>query len=113
MGYLNLVKQFLRIFPFQSKDEQWQRAMEYVSVVSELNYMTQVSHIYASHISEAKIGFLIHQLSTNMWLLVSHMVSVRSSVRSKNKKKTCDNASCRLVQSQDLFSLFLGGNHAL
>ncbi|XP_059094253.1 inositol hexakisphosphate and diphosphoinositol-pentakisphosphate kinase 2-like isoform X9 [Tigriopus californicus] len=25
-----------------SKDEQWQRAMEYVSLVSELNYMTQV-----------------------------------------------------------------------
>ena len=28
---------------FQSNDEQWQRAMEYVSLVSELNYMTQVS----------------------------------------------------------------------
>lgn len=27
----------------QSNDEQWQRAMEYVSLVSELNYMTQVS----------------------------------------------------------------------
>ena len=26
-----------------SNDEQWQRAMEYVSLVSELNYMTQVS----------------------------------------------------------------------
>merc|ERR1719468_212569 len=25
-----------------SNDEQWQRAMEYVSLVSELNYMTQV-----------------------------------------------------------------------
>ena len=29
-------------FNFQSKDEQWQRAMEYVSLISELNYMTQV-----------------------------------------------------------------------
>ena len=26
----------------QNKDEQWKRAMEYVSLVSELNYMTQV-----------------------------------------------------------------------
>ncbi len=26
----------------QGDDEQWERAMEYVSVVSELNYMTQV-----------------------------------------------------------------------
>ena len=26
----------------KSKDEQWKRAMEYVSLVSELNYMTQV-----------------------------------------------------------------------
>merc|ERR1719400_2876583 len=29
-----------------SNDEQWQRAMEYVSLVSELNYMTQVSCDY-------------------------------------------------------------------
>ena len=28
----------------QSKDEQWQRAMEYVSLVAELNYMTQVKY---------------------------------------------------------------------
>ncbi len=27
---------------YQGKDEQWTRAMEYVSLVSELNYMTQV-----------------------------------------------------------------------
>ncbi len=30
------------MYSLQSKDEQWQRAMEYVSLVSELNYMTQV-----------------------------------------------------------------------
>ena len=29
-----------------SNDEQWQRAMEYVSLVSELNYMTQVTHLF-------------------------------------------------------------------
>ena len=27
---------------FQSEDEQWMRALEYVSLVSELNYMTQI-----------------------------------------------------------------------
>ena len=32
---------------FQSNDEQWQRAMEYVSLVSELNYMTQVSQKFS------------------------------------------------------------------
>lgn len=33
----------IKTFDFQqNKDEQWQRAMEYVSLVSELNYMTQV-----------------------------------------------------------------------
>ena len=26
----------------QSEDEQWMRALEYVSLVSELNYMTQI-----------------------------------------------------------------------
>jgi hypothetical protein len=26
----------------QGQDEQWRRALEYVSLVSELNYMTQV-----------------------------------------------------------------------
>jgi len=26
----------------ESKDEQWRRAMDYVSAVSELNYMTQI-----------------------------------------------------------------------
>jgi hypothetical protein len=30
----------------QSNDEQWQRAMEYVSLVAELNYMTQVITAY-------------------------------------------------------------------
>ncbi len=29
-------------FQFQLDDEQWQRAMEYVNGVSELNYMTQI-----------------------------------------------------------------------
>ena len=26
----------------ETKDEQWRRAMDYVSLVSELNYMTQI-----------------------------------------------------------------------
>jgi len=38
--YLLLI--FEHLYFSQSNDEQWQRAMEYVSLVSELNYMTQV-----------------------------------------------------------------------
>lgn len=26
----------------ESKDEQWKRAMDYLNIVSELNYMTQI-----------------------------------------------------------------------
>lgn len=36
---------FLLIYaPFiqESKDEQWKRAMDYLNVVNELNYMTQI-----------------------------------------------------------------------
>lgn len=33
-----------KCLPFvqESKDEQWKRAMDYLNVVSELNYMTQI-----------------------------------------------------------------------
>ena len=29
-------------FAQESKDEQWKRAMDYLNVVNELNYMTQI-----------------------------------------------------------------------
>lgn len=32
---------YLAIFQ-EAKDDQWKRAMEYLKVVSELNYMTQI-----------------------------------------------------------------------
>lgn len=31
-----------RPFIQESKDEQWKRAMDYLNVVNELNYMTQI-----------------------------------------------------------------------
>ena len=37
------------ILVLQGEDEQWHRALEYVSLVSELNYMTQVTQ-YCRHI---------------------------------------------------------------
>jgi hypothetical protein len=37
-----LMSKLLPLCLYQGKDEQWTRAMEYVSLVSELNYMTQV-----------------------------------------------------------------------
>ena len=47
----NIILYLLLIFEYlyfsQSNDEQWQRAMEYVSLVSELNYMTQVRNFLA------------------------------------------------------------------
>ena len=43
--YLLLI--FKHLYFSQSNDEQWQRAMEYVSLVSELNYMTQVRNFLA------------------------------------------------------------------
>lgn len=35
-------KCFLYTFAQESKDEQWKRAMDYLNVVNELNYMTQI-----------------------------------------------------------------------
>lgn len=35
--------EWINVYDFQiTKDEQWRRAMEYISMVSELNYMSQV-----------------------------------------------------------------------
>ena len=34
---------YVYVLLIQSEDEQWKRALEYVSLVSELNYMTQVN----------------------------------------------------------------------
>ena len=34
---------YIYVLLIQSEDEQWKRALEYVSLVSELNYMTQVN----------------------------------------------------------------------
>lgn len=33
---------YRRPFVQESKDEQWKRAMDYLNVVNELNYMTQI-----------------------------------------------------------------------
>jgi hypothetical protein len=33
---------YQRPFVQDSKDEQWKRAMDYLNVVNELNYMTQI-----------------------------------------------------------------------
>lgn len=35
-------KCLLYTFVQESKDEQWKRAMDYLNVVNELNYMTQI-----------------------------------------------------------------------
>ena len=35
-------KCLLYTFAQESKDEQWKRAMDYLNVVNELNYMTQI-----------------------------------------------------------------------
>ena len=37
-----VLKQFLKILLQENKDEQWHRAMEYISATGELNYMTQI-----------------------------------------------------------------------
>lgn len=61
----------------QLDDEQWQRAMEYVNGVSELNYMTQiVIMLYedptkASLFTNAKCIVSVFQVSTNSQLLCS------------------------------------------
>lgn len=38
----DLKNTYHRSFVQESKDEQWKRAMDYLNVVNELNYMTQI-----------------------------------------------------------------------
>lgn len=35
-------KEFFSLYPQEAKDDQWRRAMDYLKIVSELNYMTQI-----------------------------------------------------------------------
>jgi len=35
-------KELFSLYPQEAKDDQWRRAMDYLKIVSELNYMTQI-----------------------------------------------------------------------